>query len=69
MRYTEETAHRLCALLLELLHNAFPDEKVLTMFRLLGIPRPNYPSSVMACGDDIDFFTLGGLEVFRDVIT
>lgn len=71
-RYNEMTVNRLCALyhiLLDLFGFSFPYERPLSMFALLGIIRANYPSPTLDDGEHLDFFTFGGLEVLRDVIT
>ena len=71
-RYNDETANRLCALyhiLLDLYGFSFPYERPHSMFTLLGIIRANYPPPVLDDGEHLDFFTFGGLEVLRDVIT
>lgn len=70
-KYNEKTVNGLCALyhiLLDLLRFTIPEEKHLSMIKLLGIARTNYLSSVLNNGEHLDLFTFGGLELFTHVI-
>ena len=71
-RYNEQPVNRLCVLyhtVVELLHFHVPQAEPISMFKLLGITRANYPPSELADGEHLDFLTFGGLEVFKDVFT